>query len=66
LIVNIKDWFESYTKLYNSVDLNGLWIAPYGSHGEEIISVEQKGYHILATKVTGIRNQIQIKNDKGM
>jgi hypothetical protein len=38
------------------VDLNGLWRGRYGPHGEEVVSIEQKGEAILARKVTGDPN----------
>jgi hypothetical protein len=34
----------------------GLYVAPYGSHGNELVYVQQDGFLLTGTKITGDRN----------
>jgi hypothetical protein len=49
----VKDWRAFYQLCSSTFNLNGLWTADYGAHGEELIKVTHHGFYLNAIKVTG-------------
>jgi len=54
--VQLGNWKGLYILCYMKIDLNGLWVGDYGRHGKELIRIYQKGYEVIAQKVTGDEN----------
>lgn len=51
--VEKTDWKEFYSHKYQSVDLNGYWVS---DSGKNVVRIYQKGYHVIAKKLTGDEN----------
>lgn len=49
----IIDWKSFYKQCRSCIDINGTWLGNYSSHGKELIHIDHKGFHVLATKITG-------------
>jgi len=54
--VQLRNWKGLYILCYMKIDLNGYWVGDYGRHGKELIRIYQKGYEVIAQKVTGDEN----------
>jgi len=54
--IQLRNWKGLYVLCYLNIDLNGYWIGDYGRHGKEIINIYQKGYEVIARKITGDEN----------
>jgi len=54
--IQLRNWKGLFILCYMKIDLNGYWIGDYGRHGKELIQIYQKGYEVIAKKVTGDEN----------
>lgn len=54
--LNITDWKEFYRACLATPDLNGIFSAIYGDHGEELMQITHKGFFISVLKITGDPN----------
>ena len=54
--IQLRNWKGLYVLCFMNIDLNGYWIGDYGRHGKEIIEIYQKGYEVIAKKITGDEN----------
>jgi len=54
--IQLQNWKGLYVLCHMKIDLNGYWIGDYGRHGKELIRIYQKGYEVIAKKVTGDEN----------
>jgi len=48
-----SEWKQFYQNKHGNIDLNGYWLGDYGKHGCELIRIYQKGYNVIAKKITG-------------
>ncbi len=51
-----SEWKQFYQNKHQNIDLNGFWLGDYGRHGIELIRIYQKGYNVIAKKITGDAN----------
>jgi len=52
--VVVDDWKQFYRRCLACINLDGLWIGHYGSHGPELVRIVHRGYQVMATKITGM------------
>ena len=52
----LTNWKSLYILCHMRIDLNGYWVGDYGRHGKELIHITQKGYEVIARKITGDEN----------
>jgi hypothetical protein len=55
-VVESCQFKTAYFMLSNVWNLSGIWIGDYSVHGRELIHFEQRGWKLVATKLTGDRN----------
>jgi len=48
-----RDWLEFYKTCRSHANFSGVWVACFGTHGEEFVNVRHSGYKIEAVKITG-------------
>lgn len=54
--IQLRNWKGLYILCYLKINLTGYWVGDYGRHGKELVKIEQKGYEVIASKVTGDEN----------